>query len=150
MIMYYSKQDLRLAVRFNLKLEELLRLKNHWVNARQRCYNKNDASYYRYGARGIRVYTPWIGDLTRNDRKKNQRAFYLFVRWICIKSKIGPRPKGLTRMGLQRFTLDRIDNDRGYFPGNYRWSTPEQQMSNRSDYVRMGKLIRFPKKKRIA
>jgi hypothetical protein len=41
-----------------------------------------------------------------------------------IEQEIGPRPTGLT--------LDRVDNDLGYIPGNLRWASPAQQQHNRS------------------
>ncbi|MGY1602369.1 hypothetical protein [Geodermatophilus sp. SYSU D00815] len=44
-----------------------------------------------------------------------------FFEWVRVN--LGPRPRGAS--------LDRIDNDRGYLPGNLKWSTAAQQASNR-------------------
>lgn len=74
----------------------------------QRCYNPNHHAYENYGGRGISVYEPW----------HDPRAY---VAWI--EQNLGPRPAGMT--------LDRIDNDAGYQPGNLRWATRSQQAQNR-------------------
>ena len=64
-----------------------------------------------YWDRGLRVCDEWQHDFM---------AFY---------EHIGPRPgKG--------YSVDRIDNDRGYEPGNVRWATHSQQMKNRRPFKR--------------
>lgn len=75
-----------------------------WASAKSRCHNPNDGSYGWYGARGIAMCDEWRDDFL---------AFYL---WI------GPRPKGRS--------LDRIDNDGNYEPGNVRWATESQQRAS--------------------
>lgn len=74
-----------------------------WVNMRQRCNNPNHPYYYNYGGRGITVDPRW------DD-------------FLAFLEDIGERPDGLT--------LDRIDNDAGYSPGNCRWATPKEQRAN--------------------
>jgi len=64
-----------------------------------------------YGGRGITVCARW-------DSYENFRA------------DVGPRPS-------PAHTLDRIDNDRGYEPGNVRWATPVEQARNRRGNVRL-------------
>ncbi len=81
-----------------------------WHNAKRRCKEPEKHNYYRYGGRGISMCEEWLHD------------FGAFI------AHIGPRPRGRT--------LDRIDNDKGYQPGNVRWATPKQQAANRRKYTR--------------
>lgn len=71
-----------------------------------RCYNENNSRFADYGGRGIRVWDGW-----RND-------FSAFLGYI------GPRPS-------PKHSLDRMNNDRGYEPGNVRWASSHDQMVNR-------------------
>ncbi len=80
-----------------------------WNMMNQRCYNPNNSRYYAYGARGICVYEPWL---------HNFYAFYNYV------SK-------LPGYGDTELSLDRIDNDRGYEPGNLRWAQVIEQSNNK-------------------
>lgn len=72
-----------------------------WIQMRARCNCKNSKSYYRYGGRGILVCSEW-DDYT------------VFRRW-AMQSGYSP--------GL---TIDRIDNDGNYEPGNCRWLTKSE------------------------
>lgn len=74
----------------------------------QRCYNRNSTAYKYYGARGIEVCTDWM----------MPRGIDLFILHIGKK----PSPA---------HSIDRIDNDGNYEPGNVRWATWEQQAGNR-------------------
>lgn len=76
-----------------------------WENMRQRCHRKESVEYHRYGGRGITVCDRWL--LSFED-------FFLDV---------GKRPSEL-------HTLDRINNNGHYEPGNVRWATRKEQSAN--------------------
>lgn len=83
-------------------------LRGTWYAMKYRCENPAHAAYPRYGGRGIRVCDRWQDlDVFCDD----------------IEREIGPRP--------DRMTLDRIDNDGNYEPGNVRWATPTLQNRNK-------------------
>lgn len=71
-----------------------------------RCYNQKNTYYRHYGGRGITVCPKWIASTDA------------FIRDVGLR----PSPK---------HTLDRVDNDRGYEPGNVRWATRKTQQNNR-------------------
>lgn len=78
-----------------------------WRHMLSRCENKNLPAYKDYGGRGIGVCQRW-------------HDFALFL------EDMGRRPS-------VRHSIDRIDNSRGYEPGNCRWATPKEQNRNRRD-----------------
>lgn len=75
-----------------------------WRGAKQRCCNPKDAQYHNYGGRGISICNEWLNSF---------ETFLLHM---------GPRPDGQT--------LDRIDVDGNYEPGNCRWVSRYQQANN--------------------
>ncbi len=77
-----------------------------WYGMRRRCSNPNTMDYPRYGGRGIRVAPQWV-------------KFETFL------ADVGPRPG-------PGYSLDRIDNDGDYEPGNVRWATHSEQRRNSS------------------
>ena len=84
-----------------------------WRGAKSRCYNPNSRQYEIYGARGITMYEPWINDA---------KAFFDY-----IYKTLGSRPS-------RKYSLHRLDPDRGYEPGNLQWATPAIQAA----YTRRG------------
>lgn len=76
-----------------------------WKAMIERCYLPTNASYHRYGGRGITVCERWLSDY-RN-----------------FLSDMGRSPAG--------HSLDRVDPNGNYEPGNCRWATPIQQSQNR-------------------
>ena len=79
-----------------------------WVMMKQRCYNPKVRGWKYYGGRGIKVCPEWRDDF---------RAFL---------AHIGPRPG-------PGWSVDRIDPDGNYEPGNVRWATALTQQRNRRD-----------------
>lgn len=78
-----------------------------WAGMKGRCHNPKSKQWHRYGGRGIKVCDKW------------RESFKDFL------ADVGPRPS--------RFhSMDRIDNDGDYEPGNCRWATNKEQSINRS------------------
>ena len=77
-----------------------------WLAIKTRCYNINYKFYYRYGGRGIKVCDEWIN---------NFQAFF---------DHIGEAPS-------IDHSIDRINNNGNYEPGNVRWATSYEQRANR-------------------
>lgn len=76
-----------------------------WQDMLKRCHSGELRFFASYGGRGITVCDEW-----RHD-------------FAAFRDHIGPKPS-------PAHSLDRIDNDRGYEPGNVRWATRSEQMRN--------------------
>jgi len=76
-----------------------------WAGMIQRCTNKSSSVYPRYGGRGIKVCEQW------------RRSFESFLH------DMGERPSS-------KHSLDRVDNDGDYKPGNCRWANHKVQRRN--------------------
>jgi len=82
------------------------RLYRIWRGMRSRCNNPNHCYYHRYGLRGIKICKAWDDFLT-------------FENWA------------LNHGYCDDLTIDRIDNDKGYYPENCRWVIWELQCANK-------------------
>lgn len=79
-----------------------------WLGIKTRCYNKKDESYKHWGGRGIRMYSRWLN------------SFETFLKYVGVAPN-------------KNLSLDRINNDGNYEPGNVRWATSKQQSNNKRD-----------------
>jgi hypothetical protein len=80
------------------------RVRSIWYGMHRRCRNEKDAAYPLYGGRGIRVCERW-------------QSFENFL------TDMGEPP--------HRLSIDRIDVNGNYEPGNCRWATASQQNKNK-------------------
>lgn len=81
---------------------------NIWMDIRSRVGNPMNPAYKNYGGRGISIDPSWD-------------TFAVFL------SDMGPRPKG--------HSIDRLDNNLGYFKANCYWATRKQQANNKRNNV---------------
>jgi hypothetical protein len=85
---------------------------NVWAAMCRRCTDPGCSSYKNYGGRGIGVFEGW------------RQSFETFL------AHIGNRPK-------PELTLERVDNNRGYEPGNVIWATRHAQRRNQRSRVHL-------------
>lgn len=81
-----------------------------WRSMKTRCLDAGSKDYSRYGARGIVIHPEW------------QSSFEAFFAYM------GPKP----RPGM---SIDRIDPDGNYIPGNVRWADLRTQARNKRNTV---------------
>lgn len=88
------------------------RLYTTWCSIKRRCKNESDRCYHLYGGRGIKMHQEW------------------FDSYEAFATHVGPRPS-------PKHSLDRINNEIGYVPGNVRWATSIEQANNTRKNTRL-------------
>lgn len=83
-----------------------------WSKIKMKCYNPSNSDFYLYGARGITMFHEWFN------------SFENFFSYIGVPPS-------------NKHSIDRINNDGNYEPGNVRWATPIEQANNKRRSVRI-------------
>lgn len=100
-----------LSSEFNVPKMNIEKLFNIYKSMKNRCYKKDNISYKNYGGRGITICDEWL---------ENRNAF---IKW-AIENNFEP--------GL---SIDRVDNDKGYFPDNCKFSNRHEQTINKRNTI---------------
>lgn len=82
-----------------------------WQNIKKRCFIKTHKHYKTYGALGIILEEKFVND------------------FAAFLSEVGQPPEN-----SRKWSIDRIDLDKGYVSGNMRWTTQEKQTRNTRKY----------------
>lgn len=98
---FYSKEEARIRKR----------LRSVWSKMIDRCENPKHPSYPNYGARGINVCEEW-------------HDFNEFYQWAVDNGYDADAPQG-------KCTIERRNNDKGYYPWNCRWTDMMEQSWNK-------------------
>lgn len=89
---------------------------DRFLSMKNRTTNKNDRDYKRLYHR-VGFYSDWLGE-------------FGFLNFIY---SVGPMPDHTKINGRNKWTIDRINNNKGYQPDNCRWATMKEQGRNKSD-----------------
>lgn len=85
-----------------------------WCNMKARCLRETHPQYKNYGARGIKIHHSWV------------ESFIEFRDW-AKRHKYD-----------DSLSIDRIDNNDGYYPDNCRWATSKVQNNNQRGNIIIG------------
>lgn len=107
--------DTKLRIEYNGPRREYPEEYKCWAAMRRRCLNKNHPAYNIYGGNDISICERWQGP----------HGFAHFL------EDMGPKPEhGKTTGGIAKYTVDRIDNNKGYCKENCKWSGWQEQRTN--------------------
>lgn len=81
-----------------------------WENIHDRCYRERNPRFPQYGGRGIKMCQEWQG----------KNGFVTFYEWAINNGY------------NDKLSIDRINNDKGYYPDNCRWADNKTQANNKS------------------
>lgn len=114
----YKKEKMSDMMKLIKKTHGLSKTRQYgiWSHMLNRCNSKKNIGYSLYGGRGIKVCDRWL-------------KFENF--WEDMKANYS-----------DSLSIDRIDNNGNYEPGNCRWATPEQQQQNKRQ-SKNGRLITY-------
>jgi hypothetical protein len=103
---YFTRKCKPCVSKYNFWYNRQNVVRRAWKDMKRRCYDTNYHSFHRYGGRGIKVADIWMNN------------FDLFYQTVGDKPSL-------------KHSLDRINNNLDYQPGNVRWATPLEQVLNR-------------------
>jgi len=88
---------------------------NIYYKMKSRCLSEKNKDFCHYGGRGIKIHKEWI---------ENRDLFTEYI-------------SNLPNFGIDGYSLDRINNEEGYAPGNVRFALHKQQCRNRRNNLRV-------------
>ena len=100
--------------KFSFRISDNKRLYEIFSGMKKRCYNEKSKRYKDYGGRGIKICKEWM---------ETDSGFDRFAEWAFANGY------------NETATIDRIDVNGDYEPGNCRWVTLKQQANNKRDTV---------------
>jgi hypothetical protein len=113
---YRHEREIEANIKHGLKDHPLYKIHSRMKG---RCYNKNNQRYKTYGARGIKVCDEWLGE----------NGVVNFYNWAIQN---GYKEEKLPS-GINKYSIDRINNDGNYEPNNCRFTTNIIQARNRTN-----------------